>query len=100
MTPMRANFPYLIADRDRHGVTRYYVRRHGRKVRVKEKLGTEAFALAYGEALRALDPGAANHREALKGASVGTLGWLAACYFGERSSRIVCGNHASLAPAM
>jgi integrase len=81
MTPMRANFPYLIADRDRHGVTRYYVRRHGRKVRVKEKLGTEAFALAYGEALRALDPGAAKHREALKSASVGTLGWLAASYF-------------------
>ena len=87
MTGMRANFPYLIRDRDRHDVTRYYVRRHGRKIRIKEKPGTENFALAYGEALRALDPGAASHRDALKSASVGTLGWLAACYFASAEFR-------------
>lgn len=56
---MRADFPYLIPDRDRHGVVRYYVRRHGRKIRIREKPGTEAFALAYAEALAAFDPGAA-----------------------------------------
>ena len=78
---VRANFPYLISDRDRHGVTRYYVRRHGRKIRIREKPGTDTFAEAYTEALRSLDPHRADHREALKHASIGTLGWLAACYF-------------------
>jgi integrase len=81
MTPMRMNFPYLMYDRDRHGVTRYYLRRHGRKVRIREKPGTEAFAQAYADALRALDPKAADDRNALKHASAGTLGWLAASYF-------------------
>ena len=81
MTPMRMNFPYLMCDRDRHGVTRYYLRRHGRKVRIREKPGTEAFAQAYADALRALDPKAADDRNALKHASAGTLGWLAASYF-------------------
>jgi integrase len=81
VTLVRANFPYLISDRDRHGVTRYYVRRHGRKIRVREKPGTDTFAEVYIEALRALDPGGADQREALKHAAVGTFGWLAACYF-------------------
>jgi integrase len=81
VSAVRANFPYLISDRDRHGVTRYYVRRRGRKIRIREKLGTDAFIEAYSEALRALDPRAADHREAIKHASAGTLGWLAACYF-------------------
>jgi hypothetical protein len=43
---VRANFPYLISDRDRHGVVRYYVRRHGRKIRIREKPGSEAFVAA------------------------------------------------------
>jgi integrase len=81
MTPMRINFPYLMSDRDRHGVTRYYLRRHGRKVRIREKPGTEAFAQAYADALRALDPKRAIDRNGLKHASAGTLGWLAANYF-------------------
>ena len=84
---MRAEFPYLIADRDRHGVVRYYVRRHGRKIRIREKPGTEAFALAYAEALAAFDPGAAEQRNAIKLASVGTLGWLAARYFASAEFR-------------
>lgn len=83
MTPMRVNFPYLMADSDRHGNRRFYVRRHGRKVRLRDSPGTEAFAQAYSDALRALDPRAANHRDALRAASAGTLGWLAARYFGS-----------------
>jgi len=70
---------YLMSDRDRHGNSRLYVRRHGRKVRVREKLGTEAFAQAYADALRALEPSA--NRETFKHASAGTLGWVAANYF-------------------
>lgn len=62
---MRANFPYLIPDRDRYGVMRYYVRRHGRKIRIREKPGTEGFHLAYAEAMLALDPTAAEQREVL-----------------------------------
>ena len=50
---MRVDFPYLISDRDRRNNLRYYVRRNGRKIRIREKYGTEAFALAYADALRA-----------------------------------------------
>lgn len=84
---MRANFPYLIPDRDRYGVMRYYVRRHGRKIRIREKPGTEGFHLAYAEAMLALDPTAAEQREVLKHASAGTLGWLAARYFASAEFR-------------
>jgi integrase len=86
MTPMRVDFPYLIADRDRHGVTRYYVRRHGRKVRVREQPGTQGFAHAYSDALHALDDGNSD-REIVKRAPAGTLGWLAACYFASTEFR-------------
>ena len=52
---MQVDFPYLVADRDRHGNARLYVRRYGRKIRIRKKLGTEAFALAYAEAIHALE---------------------------------------------
>ena len=84
---MRLDFPYLMADFDRHGNRRFYVRRHGRKIRLREKPGTEAFAQAYTDALRALDPKAAKDRNALKIACVGTLGWLAARYLGSTEFR-------------
>jgi integrase len=72
---MRVDFPYLISDRDRRNNLRYYVRRNGRKIRIREKYGTEAFALAYADALRA------GGGEIMKAALPGTFGWLAACYF-------------------
>jgi integrase len=53
------------------------VRRNGRKIRIREKYGTEAFALAYADALRAVAGGG----EVMKAALPGTFGWLAACYF-------------------
>jgi hypothetical protein len=43
---MKTNLPYLRPDRDRYGVMRYYVRRHGRKIRIREKPGTDAFLRA------------------------------------------------------
>ena len=55
MTPMRIDLPYLMPDYDRHGNLRIYVRRNGRKIRLREKPGTDAFAQAYSDAVRALD---------------------------------------------
>ena len=38
-----------MADVDRHGNRRLYVRRNGRKARLRAEPGTEAFAQAYSE---------------------------------------------------
>ena len=78
---MKANFPFLRPDRDRYGVMRYYVRRHGRKIRIRERPGTDAFVQAYNEARAALDPGFPERPETITAAPAGTLGWLAARYF-------------------
>ncbi|MFY9768915.1 MAG: tyrosine-type recombinase/integrase [Xanthobacteraceae bacterium] len=77
----RIDFPYLMSDRDRRGIERLYVRRLGRKIRIRAKPGTEAFAGAYAEALHVLSQAHIADRPVLKGAPAGTLGWLAACYF-------------------
>jgi len=77
----RVDFPYLLSDEDRHGNKRLYVRRLGRKIRLRAKPGTQAFAEAYTEALHALSQQHIADRPVLKGAAAGTLGWLAACYF-------------------
>jgi integrase len=84
---MRIDFPYLVRDADRHGNVRCYARRNGRKVRIRDTPGSEAFAQAYADALRALDDPAAPERQAVKGAPVGTLGWLAACHFASAQFR-------------
>ena len=84
---MKANFPYLRPDRDRYGVMRYYVRRHGRKIRIREKPGTDAFVQAYNEARAALDPGFTDRPDDIKAAPAGTLGWLAARYFASTEFR-------------
>jgi integrase len=76
---VRVDFPYLMADKDRHGSRRFYVRHSGRKIRIRETLGTEAFAQAYADARHALEHG--DHQNPAKRAAAGTLGWLAACYF-------------------
>jgi hypothetical protein len=84
---VRVDFPYLIADRDRHGVVRHYVRRHGRKIRLRERPGTQGFAQAYADAMQSLDQGSNPDRTIIKGAPAGTLGWLAACYFASTEFR-------------
>jgi integrase len=78
---MKANLPYLRPDRDRYGVMRYYVRRYGRKIRIRETPGTDAFLQAYSEARAALDPGFTDRPDTIAAAPSGTLGWLAARYF-------------------
>ena len=42
---------YLVKDTDRHGNERIYVRRHGRKVRLRDTASVEAFMVDYSEAL-------------------------------------------------
>lgn len=81
MTLMEANFPYLERDTDRHGNERTYVRRHGKRVRIREIEGTEAFARAYGAALERLGDRAETAATAFGGHAKGTLGWLGAKYF-------------------
>jgi integrase len=77
---LRLDLPYLMADTDRHGNKRLFVRRFGRKIRIRAKPGSAAFALAYSAAVEALESGA---RPAVprRGAPAGTFGWLAASYF-------------------
>ena len=45
------NLKYLVEDIDRHGNVRVYLRRHGRKVRMHETPGTDAFMTEYRKAL-------------------------------------------------
>jgi integrase len=79
---MRLNLPYLRADTDRHGNQRLYVRRFGHSIRVRALPGTKGFLEAYGEALEALEAGAPQVQAPRGAAPAGTLGWLAAAYFG------------------
>ena len=84
----RIAFPYLMSDLDRHGNERLYVRRHGRKIRIREKLGTAAFARSYADALQVLDRGLA--RPLSSGGSTQSPSRRDA-----GSSRSACGNRAS-----
>ena len=56
MTNMETDLPYLQRDKDRHGNPRIYVRRNGKRVRIREQEGTLEFAKAVcegaGEAMR------------------------------------------------
>jgi len=79
---MRVDLPYLVVDTDRHGNERIYVRRHGRKVRIRVPPGdAEDFTEAYSQALKALESGKPQQQGPKGGAPTGTLGWLAATYF-------------------
>lgn len=87
MTAVRLDLPYLMADTDRHGNRRLFVRRHGRKVRIREKQDTAAFASAYTAALAALESrdssALARGPTRPKLAPTGTLGWLVIAYCGS-----------------
>lgn len=87
MRSVRLDLPYLMADTDRHGNRRLFVRRNGRKVRIREKQGTAAFAGAYTAALAALESRPTPTRTAKRAAPTGTLGWLTASYIGSPEFR-------------
>lgn len=46
---MLHRYRYLVADRDRHGNVRVYFRRGRTKIRIREEIGTPAFAKRYEE---------------------------------------------------
>jgi integrase len=85
MMAMETDLPYLSNEPDRHGNDRLYVRRHGKRVRLREPEGTPAFAKAYAEAVDKLElrtttivgDGPPTHPK-------GSLGWLGAQYFASK----------------
>jgi len=46
---MKVKYRYLVEDRDRHGNVRVYFRRGGPKIRIREEVGSPAFAKRYEE---------------------------------------------------
>ena len=71
---------YLVEDYDRHGNVRVYVRRHGRKTRIRETPGTDEFMAAYRAALVGdrLSPMPGNNK---REAANGSLRWLVENYY-------------------
>jgi integrase len=75
---------HLFRDRDRHGTLRTFVRRYGRKIRIRAQPGTVAFIQAYSEALDALEQPAVQAEARLRGGPPrGSMGHLAGLYFGS-----------------
>jgi integrase len=64
---------FLVEDYDRHGNVRVYVRRHGRKIRIRETPGTEEFMAAYRSALECGSPGAPQKPKAVTPGSLRQL---------------------------
>lgn len=84
MIAMKTDLPYLERDEDRHGNPRVYARRHGRRIRIRQSEGTPAFAIAYSDAIMALEPRRRGGHIALTPHASGTLGWLGAKYFASK----------------
>ena len=94
---MKTVLPYLSRERNRHGTPVIFVRRNGRRIRIREPEGTPAFARAYAEAVESLglppskrpipESGPVRHPR-------GTLGWLGALYFASKGE----GGFLDLAP--
>jgi len=80
------DFDYLEYNPDRHGNVRLYVRRNGKRVRLREKEGTPAFAKEYVAAVEKLAPGAPAHVTAPVTHPKDTFGWLVALYFQGRGA--------------
>lgn len=83
---MKTDLPYLVRDEDRHGNGRIYVRRHGKKIRLRAPEGAPAFARAYSDALERLEiKPRGNGVPALTAHPDGSLGWLGAKFFASKS---------------
>jgi site-specific recombinase XerD len=81
MTSVRIDFAFLMEDRDRRGNKCVFVRRQGKKIRIKEKKGSPEFALAYAAALSQLERQTGYRVPARAPSPEGTFGWLASSYF-------------------
>ncbi len=79
---MKVDLPHLSEEPDRHGNIRLYVRRHGRRIRIRVNRDDLGFLDAYQNALTSLaDQRSPPTVPAKKIAPRGSLGWLAALYF-------------------
>lgn len=70
---MKIDLPYYSEEPDRHGNIRRYVRRHGKRTRIRAEFGTEEFWRLYREAIGQA-PRAKNE------APLGSLRWLTIAY--------------------
>ena len=70
---------YLVKDTDRHGTVRVYVRKHGRKVRIRDLASVEEFMAAYRAALELRDTVSPSSSTA---PAPGSLRWLVQAYYG------------------
>ena len=52
---MKIDLKFICEDTDRHGNARLYVRRNGRKIRIRERWGTPDFLASYHAALAATE---------------------------------------------
>jgi integrase len=77
---LKISLRYIFADTDRHSNRRVFVRRHGRKIRIRDLPGTPEFMLAYREALDALNEAAGAVQPITGKTTIGTFGWLTARY--------------------
>jgi len=82
MNRMDVDLPYLYREPDHRGNPRLYVRKAGRRIRLKERPGTPEFLAAYAAALEAVGARQDARRRA---AAPDTFGWLAAQYFAHRA---------------
>jgi integrase len=84
MADVKIDLRHLSEERDRHGNIRLYVRRHGRRIRLRLARSDPHFLAAYQNALaRLADLGPPFPTGPVKKiAPRGSLGWLAALYFG------------------
>lgn len=95
MSTMETDLPYLVRDTDRHGNDRFYVRRRGKKIRIREIEGTPAFARAYAEAVDTL--GARRSSAILLAHPPQTFGWLGAKYFASKTDFLELAKHSQRA---
>jgi integrase len=84
MSDVKIELPYLSEEPDRHGNIRLYVRRNGRRIRLRVPRSADNFLDVYRAALDSLSelkhPSPAPVK---KPAARGSLGWLATLYFGS-----------------
>ncbi len=83
---METDLEYLSREVDRHGNERIYVRRNGKRIRIREKEGTVEFAEAYTKAVRQLGEYARIETsvDPLHKWPIKTLGWLGTQYFASK----------------
>lgn len=85
MASMKTDLPFLSCEEDRHGNDRLYVRRNGKRIRIREPEGSPAFAKAYTEAVDRLGEPPSRREKPTETIQDGwpksTIGWLGTQYF-------------------